>query len=704
MKIFAILKILLFLLILASSVAGHAQDSKTGPVNLTPAENAWLTDHKSIRVGISPIFPPLKFIENGVIKGIEPDYLQLLSELTGIKFDLVIADFTQLDAMVKSGKLDMFISFHIPNRLEYMTFTEPLMEFKQVIITRNDAPFISGIASLKGKRFAGVKGVKLYEKLMAPYPDINMVMFDSMDLMFRAVSEAKADALISKTIYAGYMMLNYPNLKIAGIAELPPEPYLYAIRKDYLELVSILNKGIKAIPKDRQEAIIQKWLNVRIEYKPNWRETTKWLLLIGIAFAFILGMTLFWNRRISKEIERRLATEVTLRESNEQLKTIFETSEAGIIMVSPKGVIEFANQRMAEMFGATLDELTGSSYPDHLHESEKLVGDDRMRRLINGDIQSVSHDRHYIRKDGTDFWGHLSGRRLENPDGTLRALVGVIADITDIKQAEYEKQIIATQLLHAQKLESLGILAGGIAHDFNNILVAIIGNTDLALMRINKDSPAVDNLNRIAAAASRAADLAKQMLAYSGKGKFVVENLDLNRILDEMLHMLELSISRKASLRLNKYQPLPTVEADATQIRQIIMNLVINASEAIGDNSGVISITTGFMECVRSYLQDAWLDDNIADGLYVFLEVTDTGCGMEKETLAKLFDPFFSTKFTGRGLGLSAVLGIVRGHKGAIKVYSEQNKGTTFRVLFPASSRPAELAIQNPLQDYSETS
>jgi CheY-like chemotaxis protein len=181
------------------------------------------------------------------------------------------------------------------------------------------------------------------------------------------------------------------------------------------------------------------------------------------------------------------------------------------------------------------------------------------------------------------------------------------------------------------------------------------------------------------------------MLAYSGKGKFVVENLDLNNLLKDMLHMLEVSISKKAVLRFNLHDPLPAVEADATQLRQIIMNLVINASEAIGEKSGVIAITTGCMDCDRSYLKDVWLDENLIDGLYVYLEIADTGCGMDKETLAKLFDPFFTTKFTGRGLGMAAVLGIVRGHKGAIKVYSEPKKGTTFKVLLPASTRPAEI-------------
>jgi CheY-like chemotaxis protein len=189
------------------------------------------------------------------------------------------------------------------------------------------------------------------------------------------------------------------------------------------------------------------------------------------------------------------------------------------------------------------------------------------------------------------------------------------------------------------------------------------------------------------------------MLAYSGKGKFVTENINLNQLLEEMLHMLEVSISKKAILRLNLTSPLPAVEADITQMRQIIMNLVINASEAIGDKSGVIAITTGYMDCGRDYLKDVWLDENLSDGLYVYLEIADTGCGMDKKTLAKIFDPFFTTKFTGRGLGMAAVLGIVRGHKGAIKIYSEPDKGTSFKILLPVSDRPAEIFNNESLKD-----
>ena len=174
------------------------------------------------------------------------------------------------------------------------------------------------------------------------------------------------------------------------------------------------------------------------------------------------------------------------------------------------------------------------------------------------------------------------------------------------------------------------------------------------------------------------------MLAYSGKGRFVIENIRMNDLIGEMISLLKASISKKAILNLNLKEPLPPLRGDPSQIRQVLMNLVFNASEAIGEHGGVITISTGMMECSGEYISEIYLDDNLAEGLYVWLEVSDTGCGMDHETQRRIFEPFFTTKFTGRGLGLSAVLGIVRGHKGALKVYSEPGRGTTFKVLFPA--------------------
>ena len=242
---------------------------------------------------------------------------------------------------------------------------------------------------------------------------------------------------------------------------------------------------------------------------------------------------------------------------------------------------------------------------------------------------------------------------------------------------------------HTQKLESLGVLAGGIAHDFNNLLMGILGNADLALDALSPLSPGRDNIMEIEKASKRAADLANQMLAYSGKGRFVIETIDLNRLVGEIAHLIEVAIPKKVSLQYRFADDLPVFSGDATQIRQVIMNLITNASESVGKKSGGISLVTGSayfsqndLNRMNELLQVSD-EQPLPEGRYVYIEVSDTGCGMDPAALNRIFDPFYTTKFTGRGLGLSAVLGIVRGHKGALDIKTEKGKGSTFRVLFP---------------------
>jgi signal transduction histidine kinase len=264
---------------------------------------------------------------------------------------------------------------------------------------------------------------------------------------------------------------------------------------------------------------------------------------------------------------------------------------------------------------------------------------------------------------------------------------------------EQDRLAMETKIQQAQKLESLGVLAGGIAHDFNNLLMGIMGHTGLALMEPNLEPILRRRLHQIEMAATRAADLTNQLLAYSGRGTFQVEPLSLSRLVDEMEGLLETIISKKATLEHHYAPDLPPIEADATQIRQVIMNLITNASDALGDQPGRIIITTGTMATSPLTPCRAGAPP---EGEAVFLEVTDTGSGMDADTLARVFDPFFTTKFTGRGLGLAAALGIMRGHLGAVQVESQPGQGTTFRLLFPRSERalpPAE-AAEAPDPDY----
>jgi signal transduction histidine kinase len=280
-------------------------------------------------------------------------------------------------------------------------------------------------------------------------------------------------------------------------------------------------------------------------------------------------------------------------------------------------------------------------------------------------------------KDGKPQTLLLSVRMLEIAGQP--AMVAASQNVTEQRRLEQ-------QMLHSQKLESLGVLAGGIAHDFNNLLTGILGNADLALLDLSPVSPARESLTAIGSGARRAAELCRQLLAYSGKGRFQVQPIDLAELVQEMGHLLSISISKKVVLKYHFASHLPAVEADATQMRQVVMNLIVNASEAIGERSGVVSVTTGLGHCDAEDLKGGYCAESIQPGDFVYLEIEDTGRGMDQATLDRIFDPFFTTKFTGRGLGLAAVLGIVRGHHGAIRVRSEPGRGTTFKLLFPPSA------------------
>ena len=385
---------------------------------------------------------------------------------------------------------------------------------------------------------------------------------------------------------------------------------------------------------------------------------------------------------VTRDVTERAHAETALRASEAKLRSIFRAAPVGVGVVVHR-VLKAANQRLCEMVGYAEDELVNQSarllYPTD--EDFAIVGRDKYAQIETTGVGTV--ETRWRRKDGALLDVLLSSAPIE-PDDWAAGVIFTALDITDRTRAAEERQRFEEQMRHAQKLESLGVLAGGIAHDFNNLLMAILGNADLALLALPPASPARQYVQEIERASRRAADLCRQMLAYSGKGRFVVERHDLSELVREMAHMLEVSVSRRATVEYRFTPDLPAVEADATQLRQIVMNLMTNASEALGDRRGTITVTTGTRRFDRAFLRESLLGADLAEGEYVYLEVADTGCGMDAATRERIFDPFFTTKFAGRGLGLAAVLGIVRGHGGAIRVQSAPAQGSTFTVLLPA--------------------
>jgi len=386
-----------------------------------------------------------------------------------------------------------------------------------------------------------------------------------------------------------------------------------------------------------------------------------------------------------RDIAARDLAERALLASENRYRSLIETTGTVLIGIGVDGRIFEWNREAERVYGyARTDALGHDYYRTFLPEKARASVRNNVANVLEGE-PTRSFETAVRSRDGSESVLLWNVTRLMGAGGEALGVIASGQDITEAKRLDGERRALEAKVQHAQKLESLGVLAGGIAHDFNNLLVGILGNASLALMDLPEDSPLREIISDIETTALRAADLTKQMLAYSGKGRFVVHPVDLNSLVREMAQLFQTVISKRATLRFDFAQNLPTVEADGTQLRQILMNLITNASDAIGNEDGAITLRTGILHASREFLESGYVDDELPEGSYAFIEVDDTGCGMDADTQARIFDPFFSTKFTGRGLGLAAALGIVRGHRGTIKVRSEPHRGTTFTIVLPCS-------------------
>ncbi|HMP00979.1 MAG TPA: PAS domain S-box protein [Gemmatales bacterium] len=373
--------------------------------------------------------------------------------------------------------------------------------------------------------------------------------------------------------------------------------------------------------------------------------------------------------------------------------------------------VGFISGNVARILGyepAELLQMGAQVIPYLTHPDERGLIDDLLtpwQHAADGEILKAEY--RLRRRDGSwrwfQSWAVVFAR---DSSGAVTHILSNALDVTEHKSAELERQRQAElhrdleqRMAQAQKPESLGVLAGGIAHDFNNLLTAVLGNSALALMRPALGGDLTDLLQQIQLAAQRAAELTHQLLAYAGKGKIIIQPLSVNQLVQEMMRLLGSIVSRQAVFQLDLASDLSLVEADATQMRQILMNLITNASDALEGRSGSIVLRTSNVELTAVDLERTLLHDSATPGRYVLVEVQDTGCGMDAATQQRMFDPFYTTKFTGRGLGLAAVLGIVRSHQGTLAVESEPGRGTTFRLYLPASDLPLPTPVHTvPVQ------
>jgi PAS domain S-box-containing protein len=373
----------------------------------------------------------------------------------------------------------------------------------------------------------------------------------------------------------------------------------------------------------------------------------------------------------------------TLAADENKLKPNAERMTEGVIIVSGS-TVEWMNNAAAIIFDFSRGELPGQPLEAFFSPEDAEIFLGQLKKIKSEKARFRQIEFGIRRPNGQHRYFDVSTSSIAGAGDEKQAII--FRDVTDRRRSEEENKKMELKVQQAQKLESLGVLAGGIAHDFNNLLMTILGNASLALLELPSDSSARQSIEQIETAAIRAANLTNQLLTYSEKNRFVMQPTQLSRLVEEMVQLLQVSISKKVVLQFKLEKDIPTVEVEPTQIRQVIMNLITNASEAIGDEEGLIILSTGMVEADRAYLDECYLGEELPTGRFIFVEVSDTGCGMDAGTQAKIFDPFFTTKFTGRGLGLAAVLGIMRAHKGSIRVTSLPGQQTVFRILIPYSA------------------
>ncbi|GMV24735.1 MAG: hypothetical protein AMXMBFR58_07660 [Phycisphaerae bacterium] len=400
---------------------------------------------------------------------------------------------------------------------------------------------------------------------------------------------------------------------------------------------------------------------------------------------------------VQRDITAKKKADLELQEARRRLGIVVQSADLGTWTLDLKTNLTQGDARYLSFFG--LGDWSGPVPSEHLR---RLIHPDDRPRVIEGLRDAASGDDVYraeyrvVLADGRTRWISSRGALWRDEQGTPVSIAGASMDVTEAKEAAEERERLAEQLRQAQKLESLGVMAGGIAHDFNNLLVAIMGNAALALKQLPAESAAQRSLSRIEQAAARASELTRQLLAYAGRDQAEPEPIDLAAVVREMVEIVEVSIDRSASVTVELCDGLPTIFADPTQTRQVVMNLLSNASEALEGKAGHIHVRTFRATLREAELAQLHTQGCAEPGEFVCLEVRDTGCGMDGAVKARIFEPFFTTKFTGRGLGLTAVLGIVRRHGGAIGIDSQVGRGTTFRVYLPVSKHKHHHAAAPP--------
>ena len=710
MKRFSFLYLFFFIFVLfpicdtfGKGDAGNTiETSSFGKIELTEKEKNWLAQKHVVRARVGKN-PPLHFFD-GENKGISVDYFNLIAELVGVQVEYVngISWPDALDNIKKQENIDLLLTGkNVKERRPFMRFSDDYLLMPWVVFSRTKSDFISSVDDLRGKVVAVEKNFVMQKKLMSEFPAIKLLVKNSSVETLQAVASGEADAYIGNLATSTYIINKYnlANLKVASPTSFGNHNQAFVVRNDWPELVSILNKAIVAIPGSELSRLRNKWFNVEFDYGISKADVFKWLAtIVGISAMFVLAFA-YRNRLLEVEIAKRKKVEEELKEISLQQKELVKAGNVGLWDWNLQTNKIHFSKEWKNQIGYTDAEISDDSteWESRVHpeDVQKIIG--AVNKSVQERNQNHQVEFRFKHKNGSYLWIMSQGSVFEDENGVPVRMMGSHIDITAQKWAEKEKGALENRLQQAQKMEAIGTLAGGIAHDFNNLLAVILGYTDLAKEDAPPGADLEKDLEEISAAANRAKDLVKQILAFSRQTEVDRLYINIQPLIKESLGMLRSTIPSTISIAEDIDPGCGAVLADPSQVHQILMNLCTNAYHAMEVTGGTLTVALKTI-CIEP--GDKKMLVHLSPGEYIKFTVSDTGVGIGPHVVGKIFDPYFTTKEVGKGtgMGLAIIHGIMKECGGTITVESKLGQGAVFDVYFPIAKEDS-LLVTNEQED-----
>jgi PAS domain S-box-containing protein len=626
-------------------------------------------------VGSEQDYPPFSTgMTDAYAGGFTVELWKAVADEAGLSYTIRVNIFRDVLQNFKDGKTDVLINLaRSEERDQFADFTVPHVIVNGAVFTRKGESSIRSEDDLVGKSVIVLNADLAHDYALTKGWGHHIVLVDTVAEGFRLLASGKHDAILIGKLPGMQTVLNLglSDIKVLKFKVGFAQKFGFAVHEGQSDLLAKINEGL-AITKTNgtYDVLYQKWFGIYEVKDVGFQDLLKYIVPIILFFLGVGGYFLY-----QRQVERKQAVE-QLQENEQRTRLALDASTDGVWDWNIKTGKVIFSDKWCRSLGYKPNEVTNDVnfwlevlHPDDKEKTLKAVNDH-----LEGKTQTFIYENRLKKKSGNYRDNIDRGQVFEwDDDGKPLRMIGTDTDITERKQLQ-------AQLQHSQKLDSLGVLSGGIAHNFNNILSIIIGYCDLTKMNFET---AEKNIPIIAKAAERAVAISHQMMAYTGKEKLTKTKVNIARQVGEVIVMMKSSLSENAVIRTNLSASIPMIEGDVSQLNQVVVNLIINASEAIGTAQGEVTVSLDKFDVIAGKTLEDYNGKPTPSGEYVCLEVTDNGCGMDEATISRLFEPFYTTKFTGRGLGMSAVLGIIQSHGGFLQLFSEQGQGTTFKVYLP---------------------